>query len=106
MQLKNQWGSLFHDQVTNIIAYGSAVIPQTANNKVIASNTLDLMIEVKDSNIFHRELLSTNRHEYAGLAWLMGPKIMEFSHSYVFPMHSNHIILGDKKVKYSIISQK
>lgn len=32
--LHNRWGALFNYQVTNILAYGSAVLPQTADPKL------------------------------------------------------------------------
>lgn len=46
--LKSRWGPLFDYQVTNILAYGSAVSPQTADFKLRSSNTLDLLVEVKN----------------------------------------------------------
>ena len=42
--LQKRWGSLFHNQVTNIVAYGSAALPQTYDKKLLSSNTLDLLI--------------------------------------------------------------
>ena len=42
--LKGRWGPLFQHQVTNIVAYGSAALPQTNNRNAAASNTLDLLI--------------------------------------------------------------
>jgi hypothetical protein len=52
--LQKRWGPLFNSQVTNIVAYGSGALSQSADPKAVASNTLDLLIEVKDSSQFHR----------------------------------------------------
>lgn len=46
--LQKRWGALFEYQVTNIVAYGSAVMPQTADHKLRSNNTLDLLVEVKN----------------------------------------------------------
>lgn len=53
-QLQNRWGSLFNQQVLNIVAYGSGAVPQTSNLNQIGSNTLDLLIEVRNSSYFHQ----------------------------------------------------
>ena len=49
--------------------------------------------------------MRNSQNDYAGLAFLLGPGVISISNS-VFPMHSNHIVLGDKKVKYSIIGKQ
>lgn len=52
-ELKKRWGTLFHKQVINVVAYGSGVVPQTANFQNMKSNTIDLLIEVKNAPLFH-----------------------------------------------------
>ena len=104
--LQKRWGTLFQNQVSNIIAYGSAALPQTGDKKIAASNTLDLIIEVRNSDIFHHELIKHCQDDYAGLPWIFGSSVVSFATNSVFPMHSNHIMLDDKKIKYSIIGQK
>jgi len=42
--LQNRWGKLFQSQVTNIVAYGSGALPQSANRNATISNTLDLLV--------------------------------------------------------------
>jgi Phosphatidate cytidylyltransferase, mitochondrial len=51
--LQRRWGSLLNQQVVNIIAYGSGAFPQTKDKKTVASNTLDLLVEVRNPSIFH-----------------------------------------------------
>ncbi len=77
--LQKRWGPLFHDQVINIVAYGSGVMPQTANRQVVAANTLDLLIEVRNSDIFHSELMRVSSDDYGGLSWLMGSSWLRFT---------------------------
>jgi len=41
--------------------------------------------------------------DYSGATTLFGPRLLEWSGRSVFPMHSNHIILDGRRLKYSII---
>ncbi len=52
--LQKRWGSAFQNQVVNIMAYGSGAFPQTRNKQEFAANTLDLIVEVRSPEIFHR----------------------------------------------------
>jgi hypothetical protein len=45
--LQKRWGSVFQQQVMNIVAYGSGAFPQTKDKNTFASNTLDLIVEVR-----------------------------------------------------------
>jgi mitochondrial translocator assembly and maintenance protein 41 len=49
--------------------------------------------------------MTVSKDDYAGLAWLFGAPLLQFTTKAVFPWHSNHILLEDKKIKYSIVSQ-
>ena len=49
LSLQRHWGSLFQQQVVNLIAYGSAAFPQTQHANDSRNNTVDLLVEVEDS---------------------------------------------------------
>lgn len=51
--LQRYWGPVLENQVVNIIAYGSGAIPQTKDTHIFNSNTLDLIIEVRNYAAFH-----------------------------------------------------
>ena len=103
--LKGHWGSLFEQEVTNLMAYGSAVLPQTNDRSEVARNTVDLLVEVRDSSVFHSHLLKTRPSDYGGLGQFFGTPLVNFCSQSIFPMHSNHILLEGKKIKYSVIGQ-
>ena len=42
--LQRRWGPVFGAQVVNLLAYGSAALPQTQDQRSIAANTLDLIV--------------------------------------------------------------
>jgi hypothetical protein len=42
--LQRRWGQVFQHQVVNLVAYGSAAMPQTKDKKVFSSNTMDLLV--------------------------------------------------------------
>lgn len=52
--LQRRWGQVFQHQVVNLVAYGSAAMPQTKDKKVFSSNTMDLLVEVRHPDYFHR----------------------------------------------------
>jgi translocator assembly and maintenance protein 41 len=105
-QLQNRWGPLFQQQVLNIVAYGSGALPQSSSPSVMASNTLDLLIEVRNSSYFHNELMRSNQNDYSGFGYVMGAGWVNFATEKIFPMHSNHINLDGRKVKYSVIGKQ
>lgn len=41
------------NQIVNVIGYGSGVFPQTKNTNTMSRNTVDMIITVKDSDLFH-----------------------------------------------------
>lgn len=105
LQLQRRWGPLFQAQVSNVVAYGSAVLPQTFDSRLTASNTLDLLVEVRNPSIFHHELARVSPSDYAGAAWLLGPSVLDLTTTSLFPMHSNFVDLGNRRVKYSVVGK-
>ncbi len=89
----------------NIIAYGSGAFPQTKDKKIALSNTLDLLVEVKSPEAFHYEVSKASPSDYAGAASIFGPGLLNWTGSSLFPMHSNHIDLENRKIKYSVIGK-
>jgi hypothetical protein len=49
LSFQRHWGTIFQEQVINLIAYGSAAFPQTYDQHTFANNTVDLLVEVKNS---------------------------------------------------------
>ena len=45
-------------------------------------------------------------NDYAGLTSILGSGVLDWSYNSVFPMHSNHIQLDGRKVKYSVIGMR
>lgn len=104
--LQNRWGNVFHSQVTNIVAYGSGALPQSSQKNSTLSNTLDLLVEVRNPYIFHSELMKTSSSDYSGLTGVLGSAVLDWTYGSLFPMHSNHIVLDGRKLKYSVIGIK
>lgn len=44
-------------------------------------------------------------NDYSGLASIFSSKLLEFTDNHLFPMHSNHINIDGKNIKYSVVSQ-
>lgn len=101
--LLKRWGPVFQHQVINILAYGSGAFPQTKDKQVFASNTLDLIVEVRNPDIFHREVMRTSPNDYSGAVSIAGSSLLNWTGNSLFPMHSNHINLEGKPIKYSVI---
>ena len=100
---QNRWGQLFNYQVVNMLAYGSGAFPQTRDKKQFNSNTLDLIVEVRQPSSFHRDVMAVTPQDYSGAVSIFGSGLLNWTGSSVFPMHSNHISLEGKNVKYSVV---
>lgn len=94
-----------HQEVVNLLGYGSGAFPQTKSKSEFASNTLDLLVEVRSPANFHREVMRASPDDYSGAAGLFGAGLVSWSDSAIFPMHSNHISLDGRNIKYSVIGQ-
>jgi mitochondrial translocator assembly and maintenance protein 41 len=103
--LQKRWGAVFQHQVTNVLAYGSGAFPQTKDKQAFAANTLDLIVEVRAADVFHRELMRVSPSDYSGAVSIAGASLLNWTGSSIFPMHSNHITLDGKPLKYSVIGQ-
>lgn len=93
------------NQIVNIIGYGSGVFPQTKSADAMARNTVDMIITVKDSDLFHEKNLRKNPNDYEGLAGFIGSDYLSKLGKHVFPVHFNHIQLEENPIKYGIVSQ-
>ena len=87
-------GEIIKNQIVNMIGYGSGVFPQTKSINSTAKNTVDIIITVKDSNLFHEKNIRKNPIDYEGLASMAGTDYLGYLNKYVFPVHFNHINLG------------
>jgi hypothetical protein len=81
------------NQIVNVIGYGSGVFPQTKNSDSTRTNTVDLIVTVKDSNIFHERNMRKNPNDYEGLTGIIGTDYLGYLNKYVFPVHFNHVRL-------------
>lgn len=77
--LQKRWGYIFQQQVVNLIAYGSGAFPQTKDKHVIATNTVDLIVEVRSAEYFHHELMKNCPQDYSGAASLFGSRLLEWT---------------------------
>jgi hypothetical protein len=103
--LQKRWGNILQQQVVNLIAYGSAAYPQTKDKNAFNANTLDLLVEVRHPPTFHKDLMKVSPNDYSGAVSIFGSSILNWTDSALFPMHSNHISLEGKSVKYSVIGR-
>jgi translocator assembly and maintenance protein 41 len=96
---------LAKNQIVNVIGYGSGVFPQTGNPNATSSNTVDMIITVKDSDTFHDKNIRKNPNDYEGLASMVGSDYLSKLNKFVFPVHFNHIRLESDQIKYGVVSQ-
>lgn len=106
LQLPSILRTHFSSQLLNkhcvcAIGYGSGVFPQSAKP---GQNTIDLIIVVKDTNLFHTDMLAFKPTDYSGLSRYLGGPYLSFLQSHIFPAHFNHIITENTPIKYCITS--
>ena len=85
------------------IGYGSGVFPQSSQS---SNNAVDVMLIVKDSVQFHREMIRCQPKDYAGLARILGSSYLSLLNNYIFPAHFNHVQVEGTKLKYAVIDLK
>jgi hypothetical protein len=103
---QQRWGQLFQLHIVNMLAYGSGAFPQTRDKKQFNNNTLDLILEVRHPSLFHREIMAVTPGDYSGAVRVFGSGLLGWTGDSVFPMHSNHITLEGKNIKYSVVGSK
>lgn len=82
---------VINNHFLSIIGYGSGVISQTKNEDEFLLNTIDLLIEVPNAEIFHKQWLKAKPKDYRGLSRWLGHPYLSLLMRWVFPIHFNHI---------------
>jgi len=89
--------------IKQIIAYGSAAIPQKENT----GNMIDLLFIVKDIKSFHKENLKINKYHYSFLSRMLGANLISyFNDKGTFVYYNPSVKLDDDTlIKYGVISE-
>jgi hypothetical protein len=64
---------------------------------------VDVILLVKNSHDFHRDMHKYKPNDYGGLPRWIGPSYLHLLNKYVYPVHFNHVQVANIKLKYAVV---